>query len=336
MNYFKLLITLLFYVPYLSASTIDSTYIKGYNDQILLKLSLNNKSEEFRVNSNDLDYTLRPNIRNKIKFHLNYNFISAGFSVSPKFLPGNNSDEAKGKSREYAFDIDLSLEHWMQGFAVTYTKGYYLVNTEDYDQNWTQEEPVYIQFPDLVYLNISGYTAYRFNTNYSIKATTNQTERQLKSAGSFIPLIFYRHYTVDDKTPITGTVITQKSNNFESGIQLGYAYTLVIAKHWTFSPNVSIGGGFIHTSLLTRDSSREIRTKYTSPILRSMASVTSSYRTQHLTTGIRVSGTFESYPENNSSTIITNNQLFGELFFAYLFTAPHFLKKSIDKIPFSN
>ncbi|NJN28352.1 MAG: DUF4421 domain-containing protein [Cyclobacteriaceae bacterium] len=62
----------------------------------------------------------------------------------------------------------------------------------------------------------NGYIA---NQKFSLRSLTSQTERQLKSAGSFLPTFHIRYYAIDDKGPSPGS---KKSNKLQMSIAPGY------------------------------------------------------------------------------------------------------------------
>lgn len=70
-----------------------------------------------------------------------------------------------GKTRIRGFSAGFNFRHWQQSFSYNRTKGYYLENTAAYRTNWTPDQP-YIQFPDLVFKQYQGTTAYNFNPGF--------------------------------------------------------------------------------------------------------------------------------------------------------------------------
>ena len=69
-----------------------------------------------------------------------------------------------------------------------------------------------------------------------------QTERQLKSAGSFLPTLNFRFYEIDDQSAPSIGGATQKSNNFDWRVGFGYFYTYEIEEKFYasfgFTPNL--------------------------------------------------------------------------------------------------
>lgn len=328
----SILILLLLLPSIIMARGVDTSYIEQFEQELLTKFSLNNKTEEFRLNSFDRTMILRPNSLNKLSVHFSHQFLTVGFSLSPSFLPGNDNDDVKGESTIYDFSTTLKFDHWMQDLSFSYVKGFYLVNSDDIDDNGENTD-AYIQFPELTYIKFSGYTAYKANPKFSFKAITSQTERQRKSAGSFIPLVYYKYYIMDNKEKLTeDNQSSQKSNNFEMSAQVGYYYTKVMSKKWYIAPGVTAGGGFIHTRLTTRFTDDRIKNNFTNPIFRATGSFSIGYMSRKWAFGANGVGAFEHFPEGNS-TSITNNHVYTEVYITYRFNTPKIVKETVDMIP---
>ncbi len=186
-----------------------------------LKLSMSNAIETFSVRTATNKIDLYPNTSSIGKISFNYRFLSFSIGFAPGFFPGNGDNQIKGKTKTTSYGTGLNFRHWFQDLSYTRIRGYYLNNTRDYNSEWVGGDP-YVQFPDLVYKKFQGVTGYSFNSKFSVKSLTTQTERQLKSAGSFIPLVVYRYYIVDDRTLLTPTSTSQRSNNFKFAISAGY------------------------------------------------------------------------------------------------------------------
>jgi len=219
-------------------SVIDTTritrqngYIESMHNYLSVKLALSSDIEDFSVKTDFDDYFLFPNTSTISRLFINYRILSFSIKYIPKFLSDNNDVDEKGKTKSGGFGFGITLNHWQTEVSFSRTKGYYLDNTKDFVQGWTPGDP-YIQFPYLVTKSYGGSTSYSFNSKFSPASIFTQTERQLKSAGSFIPKIAYRFYIVDNQDPV-GT--TQKSNNFLFTLGPGYYHNFVIREKFYFS-----------------------------------------------------------------------------------------------------
>jgi hypothetical protein len=148
----------------------------------------------------------------------------------------------------FQFKIKLLFDYWSHRFEYVKTEGYYIKNSDDILAPIANGDN-YIQFPDLTTKVFSGSTAYKLNPKYSIKAFENQTETQLKSAGSFIPSVDYWIYKFDGgQNIIDGQGNPQTRSiyrdylGFNVVLNAGYSYTFVF-KNWYANIFAAPGAG---------------------------------------------------------------------------------------------
>lgn len=309
----------------------DSTYIEDMSEYLSPRLSMNDNIKNFIVR-NTVTYELYPNDNTVLKLSLNYRWLSLSYSNAPKFFAGNDDDTLKGTTKITAFAVNMNFNHWMQHLAYDRVKGYYLANTSAYLNPWQQGKDPYIQFPELVYSSFSGNTGYKFNKNFSFNSISAQTERQLKSAGTFIPSLLYNYYIVDDKTQLTGQNSSQKSNNLEVLLVAGYFYTLVINKQLYVTAGAAPGFGFIKTKLLTRLPAGNETSHFTNPILRLETGLAAGYNGERFFAGIQLAASAEAYNQNKTINVIESDDVMYQVFAGYRLRAPAFLRKAIDKV----
>ena len=221
----------------------DTEYIKSYLNRIAARAFYVNTSNSFVVNSrlDDQRYELTPNKQNRIGASASFRFISLSYSFTPDFLAENEDNE---DSRLFNLNLRTYFGQWMQTLDVFSEKGFYL-----------SDGAIKPYFPDIRTLKIGGSTAYIFNKNFSFRAIATQDETQLKSAGSFIPRVYY-FYT---KYRIKSGDIDDKMHSYDFALAPGYFYNLVPIKDLMISAGVSAGIGFNYstskdetlTSLLT-------------------------------------------------------------------------------------
>lgn len=304
-----------------------NNYIEKHQNQLAVKLAITNNTEALEIHQQNLQYRLQQNSSIKTKLILSYRTIRFGIGYTPKFIPGNNDDLQKGKSDIFWAGTMLNLRHWTQRLEYANIKGFYL--QESSSQN-SGNNGSYINFPDLVYSRISGYTAYKLNPNFSFSAIETQTERQLRSAGSFVPGIVYRYYRIDDQTELTPDNSSQKSNNLAFSLQLGYFYSWVINKRLFLSASVSTGGGIIHSKLDTRYYTTTYKTKNTYPVFRAETMLAAGYNTKRFFTGMQFLLKAEEYKQaKTTATLDDNLQL--QIYAGYRFDAPGFRNRFFDK-----
>jgi len=165
---------------------IEDGWIEKMSNKIAVEISFNNSYNIFEVRTPANKIILYPNTANNVRLKLNYEFISFGIQFAPDFIPGNGDKEIKGNTKSLQLGTALIFRHWFADLSYTKVKGFYLKNTDDYS-TWINGDP-YIQFPDLQHKGFSISSGYINNSKLSFRSLTSQTERQLKSAGSFIPV----------------------------------------------------------------------------------------------------------------------------------------------------
>ncbi|WP_167619792.1 DUF4421 family protein [Maribellus sediminis] len=302
-------------------------YIERHKQELALKLAITNNIESFSVHSGDLNYTLQPNTDLKMKLFFSYRSILFSVGYAPGFLPGNNDNRDKGKSDIFEFATNVNMEHWFQRLSYSKIKGFYSENP-NYVPGLNDQ---YFTFPELQYKGFYGYTAYKVNPNYSILSLENQTERQLKSAGSLLPILVYRYYTIDNKIELTENNSSQISNNFEFNLSLGYFYTFVINQRWYAAAGVATGGGMIFTKLLTRFYDERYTNHLKAPIFRTEAAASLGYNSKRFFAGLQMAGYREHYNQDKASNAITHEGVNFQVFAGYRFGAPTFLSRSLGR-----
>jgi hypothetical protein len=309
-----------------------SKYIDKVDTIISVKLNLNTEFEQFLQIVNDVTYDIRPNITLGTKFSFSYRFISFGFGFKPKFIPGNNDNDMQGKTKVFGFGTNIITSHWMQELQFAYIKGFYLYNTGDFFPEWEEGTDPYIQLPDNRYAVLRGSTAYKFNENYSVKSISSKTEIQLKSCGSFIPVLSYDYYELDNKSDDPAQTSSQFSSNFDMVASLGYMHTFVIKSKFYASAGLFGGAGFHHTSLLTRMPTEELHDKHTDPLFRAQERIGFGYNSRKFFAGAELYSSQSTYSESNNAVQVSAMRTSFQVFAGYRFNAPKFLKHETDVV----
>jgi len=307
---------------------IKNGSIEVMKEYISVKLALTNNVESFTVDDGIHSNEFVPNTSLATRFSFNYRVLSLSFSLAPKFIPGNDDDAIKGKTTNFGMSAGFTLSHWFTELAYNRTHGYYLENTSDYNPAWKPGDP-YSQIPDLIVTSIEGATGYSFNTRFSPASLLTQTERQLKSAGSFIPLLSYKYYIVDDRSE---TGITQKSNNLQVLLGAGYHYNFVIKQKIYLYAGLTPSFGYIFTKLLTRFPTGYEHDHLKSPIFQLDGRVGAGYNGERFFGGGYITLTASSYEEQGSAVTVGDGKSFYQLFIGYRFRAPSFMTKTYDDV----
>ncbi len=306
---------------------IEDGWIEKMNDKIAMDVSLNNSYEIIEVKTPDDKYVLYPNTPTNLRLKLNYRFISFGFQFAPDFIPGNGDKDLKGDTKSFRIGNALIFKHWFFDLSYSTLKGFYLKNSDDYIMR-ANGDP-YIQFPGLNYKGFAITSGYFNNSKFSFRSLTSQTERQLKSAGSFIPAFDFRYYTIDDKSPGT---ITQKTNNIETSIGPGYAYTFVVKEKFYLSLGLLASFGYLHTKLTTRQPAGNEISKQGDFIFKWDGKTGIGYNGSRFYTGLYANVSEIKYKQEHTTAKNFETRIFYHVFFGIRIKSPDYVKRQVDKI----
>ena len=311
----------------------EDGYIEKIKTNFGIKFSLDNAYETFRVDTEFNDYSIYPNITNVLQFSLSYRFIRASIGWAPDWLPGNRDEDIKGKTDALGISVAMFSRHWYQGLGYGKVQGYYLENTRDYDPTWMDGDP-YIQLPDLHYMGFSGTTGYVLNPRLSLKSVSLQTERQLKSAGSFIAFAAYRYFIIDDKSIPSPGGATQKSNNLEIGIGPGYVYTFVLKERFYASLGFMPSIGLVNTKLTTRYADGDVISNQRNLAFRWAGHGAIGYNGHSFFTGFYINYAGMTYEQENTTAVNHDNRMFYQFFAGFRVRSPKWLNRFFDNMGF--
>lgn len=311
-------------------------YYRSVLDYINIKLDLDSNNERFDLTGPNFEYDIRPNVSTTSRLSVNYLFLSASVTYIPKFFPGNNDNDLKGKTKGVGFGLNLNFDHWIQELKYSKVKGFYLANSNEYVSPWIEGTTPYVQFPDLKVISFRGSTGYKFNPNFSLKAISSQTEIQLKSAGSFIPGLLYSYYIIDNQSDSENQQSSQRSKSFEILANIGYYYTFVLHKSWYTSVGISPSAGINYTDLLTRFPDEQIKTNYSSGVFRINGKGGLGYNAERLFGGAEITA-YKSFRDNNDPTInVATTNIAFQVFIGYRFKSPEKVRTFMEKVEAKN
>lgn len=306
---------------------IENNWIEKMGGQLAIDVSFNNSFKTFGIETATNKILLYPNTPNNLRLNVNYDFISVGVQWSPDFLPGNGDNDLKGTTKSLQLGATLVFKHWFSEVLYSKVSGYYLKNTADFNMNWTNGDP-FTQFPNLNYTGISISAGYIHNSKFSLRSLTTQTERQLKNAGSFMPVFNADYYVINDQSNAEST---QKTNNIELSIGPGYAYTFVFKERFYTSLGLFGSIGYLNTKLTTRTLSRNVITNQDNFILRGDGKAGIGYNGSQFYTGLYTTISGTRFRQENTSVMNTETRWFYHLFIGFRLDAPKFLKQSVQK-----
>jgi hypothetical protein len=329
-NYWVFL--LLLFAPLLifgqNSSTRDSTYILSYADKFVVKLNVDTQTDSYilRNTREGANLQIKPNNAYRLFLSLDYQFFGFSIGFAPTFFGANNEDDLKGKSSFNDFRFRAALGRWVQGFQISSIEGYYVENTGDFLPGWTEGTDPYLQLTDLKTQIWGMSTSYVFNPNFSFRNILYNTEWQRKSAGSFIPTLYYSYdrftYSLED--------FNSKENVFPVRLALGYYYTLVIKENWFIGANLSPSLG-IRFSNLTETFNGNRSERSDTAFTRSLeGGFQLGYAAQKIVFGLGFDFDVNGYNEDDMNTV-KNNKIYGNVYFGYRFNTPPFIDRTYTK-----
>ena len=290
------------------SDSLSNPYIQKFPDKISTQLFTLNTYNNFTINYKDEGITvdLAPNRKTTLGVAVQYDilFLSVGFA--PKFFTDNRDNR---DSKMTSFSLSLFPGQWAQYFDYIYQKGMTL-----------EVEDGSLYLSSLKTMKIGGSTAYVFNKNYSVNALSFQSERQLKSAGSFIPALsyYYTQLSGDASEGINGKIYF-----IDVALSPGYNYNWVIAKKFLLAGGLSLGAGF------TKTVDEEVNT--ITFLTTASLNLSLGYNSDTFYGGVQTKGVASSHSAQSSATM-SDAVSYVTAFFGYRFDAPGFLTKERNKI----
>lgn len=288
--------------------SLENKYIQKFPDKISTQLFVLNTSNSFTFDyvAEELTVDLVPNSRTTMGVSVQYDILSFSLGFAPKFFDDNKDNKGSAMT---SFGFSLFPGQWMQHFDYIYQKGLSFENDAG---------SLYIH--DLKTVKLGGSTSYIFNRNFSVNAVAFQSERQLKSAGSFIPSLTY-YYTELKGGASQG--IEGKSTFINVALTPGYSYNWVIAKKFLVAGGLAFGAGF------TKTKDAEINT--TTLLTQASISLSLGYNSDTFYGGVMSRGIASSHSADSNITM-SDNISYVSAFFGYRFNAPGFVARGREKI----
>ena len=231
-NRFSVFILFLTLCSYCLAQ-VDSTYIGSFEQPYSVQVysASNFMALNHEIGNDSEGTTYMSNAPFALGLGASWGKSSFGFSYGFNFM--RNRKKGNTKTNSLAFQYRYYGQKFIADLIFQDYKGLYV---ED-----EKKDETYYLYPDIHIKQYAALWQYIFNNKkFSYRAAFNQTERQLKSAGSFQlgGGIYYNRLKVD-----TTFVLNEKRkiNNIQLGINGGYTHTWVIKKNYYISGSISAG-----------------------------------------------------------------------------------------------
>jgi len=307
----------------------DSTYIETFDDWFVIKPSITNTAEALVAKTGNYNIVLEPNTNEIVRTYFSYQFISFYFDYLPHSAISNNDDNEKGRTKLFTLGTTLNHRQWFGDLAYTKTKGYFVENTSTFRPDW-KDGDAYIQIPELHVTSYNASVGYNTNKRLSLAAAVSQTERQLKSAGAFLPKISLRYYIIDDRSPQAS--VNEKSNNLQALLGAGYQYTAVFNRSLYLVGAFSPAFGYIHTRVQQRSDEDVLKFSQRGPIYQWDGKLGFGYNSHRFFAGTYLTATSAKYSQGLTSAENQNGDVFLQLFVGFRLKAPKFISNNYQKI----
>jgi hypothetical protein len=212
---------------------------------------LSTRTNTFELTNKLSKSSFEYSITNKLNFGIGLSFKGIGLEVqfSPRAL--NQNDALYGKTTQFALSTSGNTRRFIYDVYYRYSEGYHTTRKMLLPGDTVEN---YYKRPDIINNNLGLSVIYVFNNKrFSSAAPYNLTERQRKSAGSFLLGTYAFAYTITaDSIILPDTMYREfrpelqfrEAGSLSWGISCGYTYTLIFFKKWFFNiatiPGISV------------------------------------------------------------------------------------------------
>jgi len=252
-----------------SLRTSDTTYIKFY-DEVSFHLYSVLYFNNFTLNDLSKKTTLK--YKPAISPAIGFGFSRYGFTlnISNDFKIVKQSETKYGKTKKFNLRTSFIYKKmWLAAFFSNY-KGYYIDNYKDFNLNTNgnkhpQREDIETTGFGLSYMHVFNSKKFSLNAAYTL------TQKQLKSAGSFLVGVAVNGYFIDGDSSLVPTKVeTQFSpylqanniNQYLYGVNTGYSHNFVFLKHFNLNLTAVLGYITSTTSITTINADYNTRNNF--------------------------------------------------------------------------
>ena len=285
--------------------SLITDYIQTFPEKITTRASLVNTSNSFLITDKASNTTIKlePNTRQYLGFSILFRSLEIDFGFAPTFIRENKDNE---NSKLFNLNMRMFLGQWMQTLDLYSQRGFTAQSSGE-----TNDLPEFKTF------TIGGSTSYVFNDKFSFRAVGFQNEWQKKSAGSFIPRLFY-YYTSFNPLPNEDNI-----HSIDVAVTPSYYYNFVIQNHFLIGVGAGLGVG-LNINTFEEES-------LTSALFEYVGRLSVGYNSEHFFAGMNSNIT--AFDHNaNRTTKIEDSIKFVEFYIGYRFDAPKSMLRLADKI----
>lgn len=251
----------------------DTAYIIRPMGKITLKVRTNFSGSSFNTEGNIQHIPVTADLSTKTRVTFSIGASYRGLAASIAFNPF----KLKGESKDYELNINFYNNRW--GVDVSYQDTKTLSGT--ILEGDRQNTNTYHLLKDMVKMKIWHINAYyAFNhRHFSYPAAFTQSFIQRRSAGSWLAGLSYMGGSIKTTLNIPEDAPQLREHVGYFSIGGGYAYNLVVAKHWLFHitalPTLVVGNYY---NLRVNDERRDMKTKFPDFILIGRAAIVRNFK----------------------------------------------------------
>jgi hypothetical protein len=238
----------------------DTNYIKDFRHRLNLSLVSEVKANGIGILTPEnkvLVYLTNLPIPN-YGFMLSYRWLNLQLTLPIPVL--STTLPNRGETKSYSLGLGLTTRKWHVRNFFEYFKGYYISNPQVIFPNFPPDN--YIILADMASRTYYLTANYMVNGNrYSHRSLLWQSEVQKKSAGSLFmggSFGLKRINSPQDILPDPIETDVNEANYLHSGLNLGYAYTLVLGKYFNVSLAAIPGFNYTWAAYKTSDAQENV------------------------------------------------------------------------------
>lgn len=240
-------------IPDSAKSTIDTTYVEDFKEWLALRMVGVVRSNKFSITNKISNQNLQYSINSNLNMGLGASY--KGIAIELLYKPPGLDNDSKlyGKSKQFSIATRANTRKFILDVYYMQNKGFYTSKKYNFTGNTTIASD-HVRRSDIE--NYSGGFNFLYvfnNKKFSCSAPYSLTQRQRKSAGSFLLGTYGLIYSISsDSVIIPDTMVTnfkpeiqfKNASSITWGIAAGYTYTVVFGKNWfanlTTVPGISI------------------------------------------------------------------------------------------------
>jgi len=233
----------------------DSDYIESYYNDLIVRIYNADKGNHVTLNDGGNKLAIKYRSNDSFRLGAGFNYKWFGLKVGAVLPFSDKNTEKFGSTSSFGLQSYIIARPFILDVVALRAKGYYATLHGENADRFQVNDGVFGVMEDLKTSNLGVNFIYVLNSKrFSYKAAFNQTDLQLKSAGSFLLGMGLSSFKIDNEEGIIpseisdvyfdewGDLIHFHSNSLYGSF--GYAYSLVPFKKAIITASTSVQVGF--------------------------------------------------------------------------------------------